>query len=87
MIAGLAFPIVFGLVPAGGAFPREAAIVLAGAFGYAGMMLSPLHVCMVVSAQHFQVKLPETIKRSVVPLGIFLVIATVYVTILATLLR
>lgn len=80
---GLAFPIVFGLVPQGGAFSREAAIVLAGAFGFAGMMLSPLHVCMVVSAEHFKAGLPATIRRFILPLGIFVVIASAYAALLA----
>ena len=75
---GLAFPIVLGLVPQGSAFPREAAIVLAGAFGYAGMMLSPLHVCMVVSAEHFKASLPNTIRRVALPLAIFIAIAIFY---------
>lgn len=81
---GLAFPIVLGLVPAGGSFPREAAIVLAGAFGYVGMMLSPLHVCMVVSAEHFGVGLAATIRRFAAPLAVFAVVATVYVSALAS---
>ena len=84
---GLAFPIVLGLVPDGGAFPREAAIVLAGAFGYAGMMLSPLHVCMVVSAEHFKTSLPNTIRRVSLPLGIFIAIAVCYVLVLSLVLR
>lgn len=83
---GLAFPIILGLVPAGGKFPREAAIVLAGAFGYAGMMISPLHVCMVVSAEHFKAGLPATIRRFALPLGIFIVIALAYVMLLAGIL-
>ena len=84
---GLAFPIVLGIVPEGGAFPREAAIVLAGAFGFAGMMLSPLHVCMVVSAEHFGAGIIATIRRFAVPLCIFLFIALSYVWILSSALR
>lgn len=83
---GLAFPIILGLVPAGGSFPREAAIVLAGACGYTGMMISPLHVCMVVSAEHFKAGLPATIRRFVVPLGIFITTAVAYSLLLAALL-
>ncbi|OHD15541.1 MAG: hypothetical protein A2Y38_18050 [Spirochaetes bacterium GWB1_59_5] len=83
---GLAFPIVLGLVPAGGAFPREAAVVLAGAFGYAGMMLSPLHVCMVVSSEHFGVGLAATIRRFAAPLAVFIAVAVGYVSLLALVL-
>jgi len=84
---GLAFPIVLGLVPIGGPFPREAAIVLAGAFGYAGMMLSPLHVCMVVSAEHFGVGLASTIRRFAAPLAVFVVVASTYSAALAVWFR
>jgi integral membrane protein (TIGR00529 family) len=80
---GLAFPIVFGMIPSDGAFPKEATITLAAAFGYAGMMLSPLHVCMVVSAEHFKAKLPSTIRRVALPVGIFLLIAIAYSTAIA----
>lgn len=83
---GLAFPIVLGLVPEGGPFPREAAIVLAGAFGYAGMMLSPLHVCLVVSVEHFRSSLPATIRKCILPTGIFLMVAMLYVALLVILL-
>lgn len=79
---GLAFPIVLGLVPVGGTFPREAAVVLAGAFGYAGMMLSPLHVCMVVSSEHFGVGLTATMRRFAPPLAVFIAVAMGYVSLL-----
>jgi integral membrane protein (TIGR00529 family) len=75
---GLAFPIVLGMMEAQATFPKEATIALAAAFGYAGMMVSPLHVCMVVSAEHFKAGLPSTIRRVAPAIGIFLVIAVAY---------
>lgn len=75
---GLAFPIVMGMLPEGGAIPREAGVVFAGAFGYAGMMLSPLHVCMVVSAEHFGTGLAATIRRFALPLALFVLVASAY---------
>jgi hypothetical protein len=84
---GLAFPILMGLFPlSGGDLPREAAVVLAGAFGYAGMMLSPLHVCMVVTAEHFRTGLAATIRRFLLPLGLFVLIALAYVAVLSNFL-
>jgi len=80
---GIAFPIVLSLFPAGGAFPPEAAIVLAGAFGFAGMMLSPLHVCLVLTAEHFHAGILPVLKRFILPLAIFLVVACAYVAVLA----
>ena len=79
---GLAFPIVLGLVAGGGPLSLEAVIVLAAAFGYAGMMLSPLHVCMVVSAEHFGAGLPAMYRRFVPPLAIYVAIAMAYVALL-----
>jgi integral membrane protein (TIGR00529 family) len=80
---GLAFPIVLGLVAGGGPLSREAAIVLAAAFGYLGMMLSPLHVCMVVSAEHFNIGLPGMYRRFALPLSLYIVIAMGYVALLS----
>jgi len=53
-------------------------VVFAGAFGYAGMMLSPLHVCMVVSAEHFGTGLAATIRRFALPLALFVLVASAY---------
>jgi len=80
---GIAFPIVLGLFPVGGDVPREAAVVLAGAFGYAGMMLSPLHVCLVVTAAHFKSSAGAVILRLALPLALFLGVAAIYAALLA----
>ncbi len=81
--AGLAFPIILRMAPDGVAL--GAVVVLAGAFGYAGMMLSPLHVCMVVSSEHFGVGLVSTIRRFAAPLALFCAAATGYAALLAAL--
>lgn len=81
--AGLAFPIIMRMAPDGVAL--GAVVVLAGAFGYAGMMLSPLHVCMVVSSEHFGVGLVSTIRRFAAPLTLFCAAATGYAALLAAL--
>lgn len=85
---GLSLPIVLGLYDGGafGAMALEPVVALVGAFGFAGMMISPLHVCMVVSAEHFHISLPQTIRRFAAPLGAFLVVALIYVAVLARLL-
>ncbi len=86
---GLSLPIVLGLFRAGsfGSLPLEPIVALVAAFGFAGMMVSPLHVCMVVSAEHFKATLPQTIRRFAAPLGLFLVAAMAYVALLARILR
>jgi hypothetical protein len=83
---GLSLPIVLGLISSSG-IPFKAGVVIAGAFGYAGMMFSPLHVCMVVTAQHFKTTLPSMIRRFALPLGIFIAIASVYGAILMAVSR
>jgi len=54
---GASFPIVLSLLgqnpPAGQVFVTT---ILAYAFGYAGMLLSPIHVCLVVTSEHFQTR-------------------------------
>jgi integral membrane protein (TIGR00529 family) len=83
---GLAFPIVIGMISGDPSSPFEAGITLAGAFGYAGMMLSPLHVCMVVTAEHFHAGLAGTIRRFALPLFLFLGVSAAYVALLFALL-
>lgn len=80
---GIAFPIVLGLFPAGNGQPLEVVVILAGAFGYAGMMLSPLHVCLVVTAGHFETSSMAVLRRLVVPLVIFLAISGLYAAIIS----
>ncbi len=85
---GLSLPIVLGLFRAGsfGTLPLDPIVALVAAFGFAGMMVSPLHVCMVVSAEHFKATLPQTIRRFAAPLGLFLAAASAYVAVLARIL-
>ncbi len=85
---GLSLPIVLGLFRAGsfGSLALDPIVALVAAFGFAGMMVSPLHVCMVVSAEHFKATLPQTIRRFAAPLGLFLVAAVIYVSVLARVL-
>jgi hypothetical protein len=53
--AGTAFPLVVGLmnVP-GSALTPWATVVLACGFGYVGMMLSPVHLCLLASRDYFK---------------------------------
>jgi hypothetical protein len=56
--AGAAFPIVVGFV-SGGEISMQpmAALVLAFSMGYAGMMLSPVHLCFLLTAEYFNTSL------------------------------
>jgi hypothetical protein len=59
---GASFPIVVSL--AGGDISY---LVLAYGCGYMGMMLSPVHVCLVVTAEHFNTDVSRTIKSLFFP--------------------
>lgn len=83
---GLSFPIIIGLIPNVAGLPYLAGIAMAGGFGFAGMMLSPLHVCMVVTAEHFHIDLPATIKKFAAPLSVFVFVLLLYVWLLTILL-
>ena len=52
--AGAAFPIVVGFISAGEINMQPmAALVLAFSMGYAGMMLSPVHLCFLLTVEYF----------------------------------
>jgi hypothetical protein len=51
---GTSFPLVFALLGTEPPFRQiAAATVLAFGFGYVGMMLSPVHICFVVTSRYF----------------------------------
>jgi uncharacterized protein len=52
--AGAAFPIVTGLLQTeGSGLTPLSTLVLAFGFGYAGMMLSPVHLCLILTREYF----------------------------------
>jgi len=52
--AGTAFPIVVGFISAGDInLQPMAALILAFSMGYAGMMLSPVHLCFLLTVDYF----------------------------------
>ena len=76
---GASFPIVFSLL---GADPQLsellAANVLAFGFGYMGMILSPVHVCLIVSNQHFKTGIASSLKGLMKPAAIMLGFTLLY---------
>ncbi len=65
---GASFPIVVSLL---GSSPDTAELfataVLAYGSGYAGMILSPVHVCLIVSNEYFQTRLLHSLRYLVLP--------------------
>jgi integral membrane protein (TIGR00529 family) len=71
---GVAFPLVVGLMAAeGSGLTPLATLVLAYGFGYMGMMLSPVHLCLLVTRDYFDSSLK----------GIYLYILPCAVSVLA----
>ena len=60
--AGVAFPIVVGFVSADTTLQPIAALVLAFSMGYAGMMLSPVHLCFLLTVDYFSASFIKVYK-------------------------
>ena len=72
----VAFPILAGLVAVGGGFD-PAATVLAFAAGYAGVLLSPVHLCLLLTVEHFGAKMGVVYRRLFAPVGLMVAVALV----------
>lgn len=80
--AGPTFPLVIGLVEAGGHdLTIASALPLAFGMGYVGMMMSPVHPCLLLSKEYFQASLFST-YRHLAPCSIFIVVASIALHIL-----
>ena len=65
--AGMAFPLIVGLMEITGSnLTPLATLALAFGFGYAGMMLSPVHLCLVLTRNYFDASL-LAIYRLILP--------------------
>jgi hypothetical protein len=77
---GASFPIVLSLVPhaPGSTFTTLLpTVVLAYGFGYMGMLLSPVHVCLIVTCEHFEERIMGPIIRLARPAGLMLLWALI----------
>jgi hypothetical protein len=78
--AGTAFPIVVGFVNADPSLQQIGALVLAFSMGYAGMMLSPVHLCFLLTIDYFSASFIKVYRYllpcvfSIMLLGIFMYI-------------
>jgi len=74
--AGLAFPLVVGLMTAeGSGLTPLATLSLAFGFGYMGMMLSPVHLCLLVTREYFGASLPAVYRRILPCAAVILVLS------------
>jgi integral membrane protein (TIGR00529 family) len=61
---GASFPLVVGLMQEPGAgMPPLATLVLAYGFGYMGMMVSPVHLCLIVTRDYFSSSMRGIVRR------------------------
>jgi hypothetical protein len=75
---GASFPIVLRLLGADPGFGELLATgVLAYGFGYMGMLLSPVHVCLVVTCEHFKVGVGRAMAGMAPPAAVILVCSVV----------
>ncbi|MCD8351366.1 MAG: DUF401 family protein [Planctomycetaceae bacterium] len=74
---GASFPVVLSLAGpgAGGLFST---IIIGYASGYVGMMLSPIHVCLIVTNEYFKTSLAGSLYGLVRPAAVLLALAFVY---------
>ncbi len=67
-MVGASFPIVMSLIgPDPGIQTLAATTILAYASGYAGMMLSPVHVCLLVTNEYFGTSLSTSLRKLLLP--------------------
>jgi hypothetical protein len=72
----VSFPILTGLIAVGGTYDG-AATVLAFASGYAGVLLSPIHLCLLLTVQHFKANMGAVYRRLIAPAGFTVAVAFV----------
>jgi len=81
--AGTSFPIVLAVVAA---MPGEPSIrpyvALAYAFGHIGQMLSPLHICQILSNEYFSARSRAVYRRLMAPAAAMAVLSVAYFLVL-----
>jgi len=86
-VVGVSFPLVLSLVAG---LPGEPALrpymVLAYASGHLGMMLSPIHLCYVVSNRYFGAAFASTYRYIALPSLLMAILTGLYVAVLKWLL-
>ena len=72
---GITFPLLLPLM--GGATPSLGLIALAFGSGFAGVMLSPLHLCLVLTREYFNADMAKVYHRLWVPSALVLAAAVI----------
>lgn len=72
---GITFPLLLPLM--GGASPSPGLVALAFGAGYAGVMLSPVHLCYVLTCEYFQTDIAKVYHRLFLPSALVLAAAVI----------
>lgn len=83
---GVSFPIVLSLIAGMPDVPMRPYVVLAYASGHIGMMLSPIHLCYVVSNRYFEATFGATYRHIALPSLLMAILAGAYFSLLRWLL-
>ena len=66
--AGVAFPFILGMMDSGATNHSVFSILcLSFGFGYVGMLLSPVHLCLIMSKEYFETHLSQIYKTIALP--------------------
>ena len=73
---GASLPIAFSLLsPDAGLAERLGTLMLTYPFGFIGVMLSPVHVCFIVTSEHFKTSLVKSMGRLLAPSAVVLAVS------------
>ena len=79
---GTSFPLIIPLFQTGNSFEYLTMAALAYTFGYMGMMLSPVHLCFLVSKDFFKASLLQSYRRIIIPALVVMGTAAVFFMVL-----
>lgn len=83
---GISFPIVITLLGNNPDFSvLVSTVVLAYGFGYMGMILSPVHVCLIVTNKYFKTRLMQSIVKLILPVSVLVVFILIYYFVISVL--
>ncbi len=68
---GVAYPILLPILGTGSGID-PGLTMLAFTAGFAGTLLSPMHLCLVLSAEYFKAELPKVFRKLYLPVGLIL---------------
>ena len=66
---GTSFPLVITLIATMTTEPSGALIFIAYTFGFSGMMLSPVHLCFLLTKDYFKADMIEVYRKYLIPLS------------------